>query len=87
MKDAVGEHIVVHKLQVFLWPDLFQRLAQLLSTFGSEIGAHLANDCIHRVVHRTGIDGKPGNFTLQHPVDKLACRARMLDEIAGFVWF
>src|SRR2546423_12154985 len=59
MKDAVGEHIVVHKLQVFLWPDLFQRLAQFLSTFGGEIGAALSNERIYRGGHRNGIGGKP----------------------------
>src|SRR2546423_13767226 len=57
MKDAVGEHIVVHKLQVFLWPDLFQRLAPPLRTFGREIGEHLAHDRIHSADHRTGING------------------------------
>src|SRR5436309_3725564 len=85
MEDSMGKHIIVHKLQVIVRPDFLERLAQLPRAFGRQVGTHFANNRVHRVIHRTGIDREPGYLALQHPVDKLTLRPRMFDEITCLV--
>src|SRR2546423_2068645 len=47
VEDAVGEHIVVHKLQIIVWPDFLQGLAQFLSALDSQVRTNLPNNCVH----------------------------------------
>src|SRR6266702_1824133 len=75
----------MHKLQVIFGPDFFKRPAQLLSTFGCQVGTDYAQYRIHGVIHRTGINGKPGDLPLQCPVDKLTGGSGVHVEITNLV--
>src|SRR5262249_789244 len=51
-----------------------------------QVGPHLANDRVHRVVGTSGVDGEPTDAPHLDPVSELASWARVLDEVARFVW-
>src|SRR5713226_445999 len=51
MENAVGKHVTVHQLQIFLRPDFLKRLPQFLSTFQRKIGTHFTNDGVHWMIH------------------------------------
>src|SRR5579859_3737735 len=85
MEDAVREHLVMHKLQVIVGPDFFKRLAMFFRALSGKVGAYDTQHGIHGMVHRTGIDGVPGDLTLQGPINKLVRGAGVHIEVANLV--
>lgn len=51
MEDTMGEHIIVHELQVVVGPDLFKWFAQFLRALCRKVRAHFADDGIHGMIH------------------------------------
>src|SRR5205085_2297605 len=86
VEDAMREHLVVHELQVIFGPDFFKRPAELLGALRSLICTYCAQDCVHRMIHRGGINREPGDFALKYPGNKLACWPRVHVKIPNFVW-
>src|SRR5579859_697601 len=85
VEDKMWEERNVHHLIIFGGEDLRQRPAQHYLRLSCQIRSQGANNGVHRMVHRTSINTKPGNTTIKDPIGKLAGRARMFDKIAGLI--
>src|SRR5207248_1427859 len=83
--DLVWKQVVVHDLDVVVWPDLFERPAKCGGAFASVIGSDLTNDRVHRMIGTARVDRQPADPARLDPVGKLACRTGVLDEVARLV--